>query len=152
TVSIKLNPILGTNDSIYASSIAYGGLLSLSNIAATPLTAGSTFKLFVASNYSGVFTAVTPLIPGPGLAWYTNNLPVDGTLSIIYTPGDTWLGVVNGNWDTSTLNWSTSGVAAAYTQGDTVTFDDAVVGTASVILTTALAPAGITFNNASSNY
>lgn len=37
---------------------------------------------------------------------------------------DQWSGVVNGNWDTNTLNWTINGVAVAYSEGDLVVFGD----------------------------
>ena len=53
-----------------------------------------------------------------------------------------WNGVPNGNWDKTTLNWTSNGVPASYADvttsgtGDTVTFDDASTGTTNVVVTT----------------
>jgi hypothetical protein len=63
----------------------YGGTLTLTNVSATPLAAGNSFKLFKASSYSGTFSSISPASPGAGLAWNTNNLAVNGTLSIVST-------------------------------------------------------------------
>jgi autotransporter-associated beta strand protein len=152
TISMKIDALLGTNDLLSASNITYGGVLNISNISAAPLSLGATFPLFVASNYSGAFSAIYPVIPAPGLAWNTNNLTVNGTISICYQSGNIWTGLVDGNWDTNTLNWATAGSPTNYNQGDTVTFDDSLVGSSSVVLTTALSPAKVTFDNSSSNY
>jgi hypothetical protein len=38
--------------------------------------------LFNATNYAGIFAAITPAIPGDGLAWNTNTLTTDGTLRL----------------------------------------------------------------------
>jgi autotransporter-associated beta strand protein len=37
---------------------------------------------------------------------------------------DEWGGGVNNNWDTSTLNWTNGGTAVAYSEGDSVLFND----------------------------
>ena len=65
--------------------MTYGGTLTLTNISGTPLAAGNSFKLFNAAAYSGAFTSVVPATPGVGLAWNTNNLAVNGTLSVVST-------------------------------------------------------------------
>jgi fibronectin-binding autotransporter adhesin len=151
TTALKLDPASLTNDVLYAYGITYGGTLNVSNLS-TALIAGSSARLFVATNYAGVFSAIVPITPGPGLAWNTNNLAVDGTLAVMYTPGDTWKGAIDGIWDISTANWSSSGLPANYLQGDVVTFDDSVVGATTVNLTATTTPASITFNNSFSNY
>ena len=149
---MKTDSVRGTNDLLSAGGITYGGILLLSNLPAAPLSLGTTFRLFVASNYNGAFAAILPAVPGPGLAWNTNNLTKDGSLGVVFALGETWIGLNNGNWDTTTPNWSGSGSPVRYSQGDQVTFDDSVAGTASLILTQPLLPAQVTFNNSSSNY
>ena len=151
-LSMKIDPLRATNDLLRGSSISFGGVLRLSNLSGAPLTLATTFRLFTASNYSGAFSAILPPIPAPGLAWNTNHLTSDGTLSVLYTPGVTWGGHIDGNWDLETLNWSSEGSSAAYAQGDQVTFDDSVSRSTTVTLTQPLQPASVTFNNSSSNY
>jgi fibronectin-binding autotransporter adhesin len=74
TTVMKLNKTGSTADEISgASSIHYGGTLSLSNIGGT-LAAGDSFTLFSAGSYAGSFTAITPSTPGAGLAWDTSGL------------------------------------------------------------------------------
>jgi len=73
------NDVLSVTDA--AGTITYGGTLSLTNISGT-LAASDTFKLFNAANYAGAFANIVPATPGGGLAWNTNNLTVNGTLSI----------------------------------------------------------------------
>lgn len=64
-----------------AYSIGYGGTLIVTNCSGT-LAAGNSFQLFVATNYSGLFTVTNlPTLP-VNLAW-TNTLGVDGKLSVI---------------------------------------------------------------------
>jgi autotransporter-associated beta strand protein len=149
---MKTDGVLAKNDLLSASSITFGGVLILSDLSGATPVLGTSFRLFSASNYSGVFAAIIPPIPAPGLAWNTNNLTKDGTLSIMFTPGETWSGASNGDWNASTPNWSSSGSPAMYAQGESVTFDDSLVGTSSVILTEPLVPGSLTFNNAFSNY
>ena len=151
-LSMKFDPLNGTNDLLSASSIRYGGLLVLSNLSGAQPSLATRLRLFAASNYSGAFSAILPPIPAPGLAWNTNHLTSDGSVSVMYTPGNTWSGAANGNWDLATPNWSTTGSPISYRQGDQVTFDDSLVGTSSVILTQPLLPASLAFNNSSSNY
>jgi autotransporter-associated beta strand protein len=67
------------------SSVTYGGTLAVSNISGT-LAVGDAFKLFDASAYSGAFSAISPPIPGAGLAW-SNSLATDGTLRIVKGTG-----------------------------------------------------------------
>jgi fibronectin-binding autotransporter adhesin len=84
TNAMKLNHDLATSDQLSSSGIiTLGGTLSLTNISGS-LAAGDTFKLFNAppGNYSGAFTSIVPATPGAGLTWDTNNLVVNGTLSI----------------------------------------------------------------------
>jgi hypothetical protein len=45
---------------------------------------GDIFTLFSGASYTGTFT-IQPAIPGPGLAWNTDNLTVDGTLAVVST-------------------------------------------------------------------
>jgi hypothetical protein len=71
-----------TNDVITVSgTLTYGGTLALSGVSDT-LTASDQFQLFLAGGYNGSFSSITPESPGPGLAWNTSTLAVDGTLRI----------------------------------------------------------------------
>jgi hypothetical protein len=64
-----------------ATSITFGGTLSLTNLGGT-LAAGDNFKLFFAGSYSGAFTNLVPPMPGSGLSRSTGTLTVDGTLRV----------------------------------------------------------------------
>lgn len=78
---MKLNG--ASNDGLSAGgALTYGGTLTLTNISA-PLAAGNSFTLFGASAYSGSFATIAPATPGPGLAWNTNNLTVNGSISVV---------------------------------------------------------------------
>ena len=61
----------------------YGGTLTLTNVNnAAPLTGGETFKIFQGSFFTGTF-AIDPPTPGSGMVWNTNNLTIDGTVSVV---------------------------------------------------------------------
>ncbi|HKS37158.1 MAG TPA: autotransporter-associated beta strand repeat-containing protein, partial [Verrucomicrobiae bacterium] len=79
---MELDASAGTNDLVRGlTSVTYGGTLSLSYVAGT-VAASNAFKLFSANSYSGVFAALTPASPGPGLGWNTNTLATDGMLRV----------------------------------------------------------------------
>ena len=83
---IELNKSLQTNDVVRSfSTINYGGTLRLTNLAGV-LNLTDTFRLFVASNYTGAFTNIIPPTTGTGLAWDTSQLPVNGALRLAPLP------------------------------------------------------------------
>ncbi len=90
TTLMKLNKGVHTNDQLSVSgSLVYGGTLALTNLSDS-LAAGDSFALFSAvGGYSGTFASISPSrpgYPGFGLAWNTNNLATNGTLSIVTAP------------------------------------------------------------------
>lgn len=134
-------------------NITAGSLLVITN--ATPLTNG-VYRLIT---YSGA------LVSGSGSA---GNLTVAGfsqpnkvaSLSDTLNPGEidlviadtandslSWAGVGNA-WDTvGSLNWSNGPALWAYTNGDTVLFDDNGAGQPDVYLQSAVSPTSVTVNN-----
>jgi fibronectin-binding autotransporter adhesin len=95
---MELNKISATSDQVRATTttattITYGGTLVLTNLNGN-LSATDTFKLFSASNYVGAFTALSPDLPGPGLAWNTNTLATDGILRLTATVNTTPTNIV----------------------------------------------------------
>ena len=83
-ILMKLNN--SSSDSLsVGGTLTYGGTLTVTDISATPLAAGNSFKLFTAGSYSGAFSSISPASPGSGLAWNTSNLAVNGTLSVVST-------------------------------------------------------------------
>jgi autotransporter-associated beta strand protein len=85
TTLMKLNRAGATNDMLAAASITFGGTLALTNVSASALQAGDSFQLFAAPSLAGAFSSLTPASPGFGLAWNTNNLAVNGVLSVVST-------------------------------------------------------------------
>jgi autotransporter-associated beta strand protein len=73
-----------TNDAARVLGVlTCGGTLIVTNIGATALAAGDSFKLFNAASYGGVFAKmVLPPLPA-GLGWNTNALNTAGALSVI---------------------------------------------------------------------
>ena len=71
-----------TNDSVKGvSTLAFGGPLQLV-ATGDPITVSNAFRIFSATNYRNSVTGITPAVPGTNLLWNTNNLAVDGTLSV----------------------------------------------------------------------
>lgn len=64
--------------------------------------------------------------------------------------GLTWRLLVNGTWDTSLTNFTSSGSNVAYVAGDNVTFDNVAGGI--ITLSGALAPSSVTVSAASGTY
>ena len=94
TTTLALNKSAQTNDSIRGlSSVSYGGTLSVVNLGGA-LNAGDTFTLFQSSTYGGAFSLVSlpPLFAG--LAWNTNSLAINGTISVMSTVPPTITSVV----------------------------------------------------------
>ena len=99
-----------TNDAIKGvSTLKYGGTLQLT-ATGDQLTVGDSFKIFYAANYRGAFASVAPSTPGVGLLWNTNNLIVNGTLTVelgAVLPQISQVSLLGAN-----LVWSGSGGAA----------------------------------------
>jgi autotransporter-associated beta strand protein len=69
-----------------SGSLTYSGTLTLTNITGVAYALGDSFTIFNAGSYLGAFQSINPSVPGPGLAWNTNNLTVNGTLSVVEAP------------------------------------------------------------------
>jgi fibronectin-binding autotransporter adhesin len=82
TNTMKLNRDASPNaDMVRATTLVEGGTLNVINVGSA-LQQGDTFKLYDVVNRSGAFTTVLlPPVDLP-LFWNTNNLNIDGTISI----------------------------------------------------------------------
>src|SRR5205814_4146877 len=58
---------------------------TVNNIGAA-LTGGETFDLFDAASFSGSFSATNLPALGSGLNWWTDNLGIDGTITVNRAP------------------------------------------------------------------
>jgi autotransporter-associated beta strand protein len=75
-----------TNNAVTISgTLTEGGNLVVTNSGGMALAGGDSFKLFKAGNYSGAFASLTLPALTAGLAWNTNALPTNGTLTIVTT-------------------------------------------------------------------
>ncbi len=82
---MELNAALGRSDVVRGlTTVTYGGTLVLSNLSGS-ISASNVFKLFSANIYRGAFAALSPVSPGPELAWNTNSLNTDGALRVVST-------------------------------------------------------------------
>ncbi len=72
-----------TNDRVLnVTALTYGGTLTIV-ASGSPLASGDTFAIFGAATYGGSFTTINlPALPG-GLTWNLNNLPVNGSISVV---------------------------------------------------------------------
>ena len=92
---------------VTVNPLTFGGALVITNVSATPLAAGDTFTLFSAPGYAGSFTSISAQPPLPvGLVWNTNNLLINGTLTIATNGLSLWNGGgADGYWSTA-ANWN----------------------------------------------
>jgi len=118
TVS-KSGSTLANDEVTSTSSITYGGSLVVTNTGATALAAGDSFTLFSGTGYAGGFSSVSLPSLNAGLYWYTNNLSVNGTISVsnftytlTYTSGAN--GSISGT-SPQTVNYGGSGTAVTPT-------------------------------------
>jgi autotransporter-associated beta strand protein len=83
TVTMEVNKTAGVCDVLNVTGpLTFAGSLRVTNLAGT-LAAGDSFQLFQAGSFSGGFTNVSLPALSDGLAWNTDALPTDGTISVI---------------------------------------------------------------------
>ena len=103
------------------------------------------------SNYSGV----TPNY-GTHPAYITAGLTVAANvlyLNVTNVTFDLWSGLINGNWDLATTNWSNNLVPTLYASGYPVQFDDTASGNTSVtIIPASVTPAAVFVTNNTLSY
>jgi autotransporter-associated beta strand protein len=81
-IRLKRSGNVLTNDSVNGiSTLAFGGPLQLV-ATGDPITVSNTFKIFSAATYQNFISGIAPAMPGTNLLWNTNNLAVNGTLSV----------------------------------------------------------------------
>jgi hypothetical protein len=80
---LRISKTALTNDVMQISGgvLQFGGVLVVTNTAGI-VSVDDRFKLFSAPTYSGNFSGITPVTPGPGLRWDTDQLAVNGTLVV----------------------------------------------------------------------
>lgn len=102
---IEVDKANSTNDVIVATTVNYGGTLTVTDLSGG-LVAGDSFTIVTAGSHTGDFTSIVGS-PGPGLGWQFN--PATGVLSVISVVVNppTLLYSLTGN--TLTLSWSEPG-------------------------------------------
>jgi autotransporter-associated beta strand protein len=83
TAFIEINKSTSAKDLVtVGGTLTFGGTLQVTNLSGT-LTNGDSFKIFNAAAYPSTFATLKLPALGTGLAWNTNALYTNGTLSVI---------------------------------------------------------------------
>lgn len=124
-----------------------------------PVLTPGTVPLFrYGSMDAANFASTWSVNPFPYVSLTLTNDAVQKLVSIIVVPGVTpkWKGNLSSAWDTSTLNWTSNGVPAAYIEsappGEPVTFDDTAVNFNVDISTATVNPLFINMTNSAHDY
>jgi fibronectin-binding autotransporter adhesin len=153
--ALTLNGTLESDVTIAAQDLlAMTGNLSLGANSILDLPAGNTYdgtSAYTLATYSGVLNgnfAVVNNLPAGYIVDYGSGS--NGSIRLVVPPPGSkiWSGATNGNWDTTTANWTPSNFA----NGNDVTFDDSATGTTTVNIVSAVTPASVTVNNTTKNY
>ena len=112
---------------------------------------GQSYPLvqFTTTTGSGVFTIGS--LPTGVVA----NLSTSGNtlvLNIITSDTFTWVGNINGSWDTAVANWNNGRGAASYINGARVTFNDTATGPTAITIASAVSPGAMLVSNTIKNY
>lgn len=148
---------VGSSANIVATSLNTGGNGNTINIASVPVVT-SYPQQFPLIQYSGSingsgynFTLGTLPAGSPNYQGYLSNNTT--SVDLVLTNGpvpsgvDVWNGLTSSNWDLTTLNWTNSGAATTYHNGDAVQFDDTATGATNVNLTATLIPGAVVVSN-----
>ena len=122
TLEMALNPGGEPGSSLLSvpgNPLTFGGALVLTNLGASPLAVGDTFTLFEAPAYAGAFASVVTVPPLPvGLYWNTNNLALNGTITVASNSLCYWNGGGADDYWSTAANWD----GAPPTNGQSLTF------------------------------
>jgi hypothetical protein len=99
--AIEIDKASDTNDVVVATSVNYGGTLTLTDVSGG-LSAGDSFSIFNAGTHTGNFSSLAGN-PGPNLAWEFN--PATGVLSVIQTAVNPPTLLYSQAGNTLTLSW-----------------------------------------------
>ncbi len=135
TTIFKVNPATLAQTTLTCDHLSFGGsssqrnqngcTLLITNVSATPFSAGQSFHLFdnvylpgtvpfSTGSSTNTFPVVVPATPGPGLAWDLSQLWASGNIGVIATPQVTLTNsmTVSGNkiisqfsWDAAQYGW-----------------------------------------------
>ena len=151
-------PVLNNSTNIVVNNFNPVDAASVINITSLPVLSGypSQFPVISYQGLIGGGSISIGTLPGTFQGYVTNDTTVN-TVFLVVTNGpvtsklDQWVGNINSTWDTSTLNWLSSSAPAAYTENDSVAFDDSAT-TGTVNYSTTHTPLSMAFNNNSLNY
>ena len=97
-------------------TVAYGGMLTVTNIGPVNFAVGDTFTLFQATNYSGSFANLVLPTLAANLAWNTSGLS-NGVIAVVSPPVQL---VQNGGFEAGSFtNWTQSGGSGAVVTAST---------------------------------
>ena len=146
--------------------ISCSGTLTLSGV--NVIAVGGNPPYFSVGQYPLIKYTTGPILGGGSIASTAANLPfgvsgyisnnvANSSIDLVVTGGPqplTWMGYVNGNWDTATTNWYNTGTSQSnrFIAAATVTLDDTATGTTALTLVGPLNPSTVLVNNSSSNY
>ncbi|HEU5123696.1 MAG TPA: autotransporter-associated beta strand repeat-containing protein [Verrucomicrobiae bacterium] len=116
-----------------------------------PVSIGQ-FPLFSFGTISGSGNLSLGQIPQGTVAQLVTNVSAKTIDLVVSSVTPTlWNGIVNGNWDTTTTNWTSGGTPVSFAQLAPVLFDDTASST-NVNLTTTLTPSQIVVSNDAVSY
>ncbi|HEU5124748.1 MAG TPA: autotransporter-associated beta strand repeat-containing protein [Verrucomicrobiae bacterium] len=151
---------LSANPRVVVTNLTTGGSGNTITVGLVPAIASYpvTFSLI---KYEGViagsgFNFTLDGLPGA----YTGSLvdnSVNGSVDLVLTAGPvaqsiTWVGNIDGKWDSSTKNWRAGATSVSFFNNDFVTFDDTATGTTTIDLTATLIPGSLIVNNSALSY
>ena len=105
-----------------------------------------SYVLFTASSVTNNATyTINPLGPGAvsGATYAVQTVGNTLVLNVTAPPIVTWTGAINGNWNTTTPNWTPS----TFANGNAVVFDDSGANTNIAVDAAGVVTSGMTFNN-----
>ena len=180
TITVSANAALGVTVSgvsqLAPSTLTFGGTTTnefsgLSGTTTAPVNAGvlnktgtTTINIVSGTFVSGQSYPLIHFTTTSGTGGFVLDSKPIGLNATVSTNGNNivlnvtsvsallWTGNVNGDWDTTTLNWSTNSVAATYSDGRAVQFDDTATGSALVTNTVTVSPSAIVVSNNSNSY
>ena len=141
---------------VIVASLTTGGATNLINIASVPPAPAYPVQVTLIKYSGGIGGAGANFGVGtlpPLCAGHVVNNTANSSIDLVLTSGpltDTWTGAVNGNWDTTTANWSAGG-PVTYADGAFVQFLDGP-GITTINLAQSLSPGGVTVSNNGAAY
>ncbi|HYG23071.1 MAG TPA: autotransporter-associated beta strand repeat-containing protein [Verrucomicrobiae bacterium] len=131
---------------IAAGTLSSGGPITV-NVNSGSFTVGQSYPLVSWTSGSPTFNLGIVIGAVGNLQVVGNTLRLNVT-ALSYV----WTGAADANWDIGTVNWLFNGNPSAFANGGGALFDDTASGPTSVIVSSPVAPAGVTVNNATDPY